>query len=856
MKVQVDVFKIILLRLGRWKATIPLVTLLLLGFGGAAQAQDTVFTYQGRVLANGTNFTGTGQFKFALITSTNIIGSQATATAILGGTSPYEYVVGYTIVSGGSGYLSPPTVTVSGPSGSGSTATALAIISGGVVTAINVINPGWGYSSTPVVTIGPPPEHIVYFTYWSNDGTGVNGSEPTAAVGVAVSNGLFTVALGDTTLANMTAIPVSLFTQPGLQLQIWFSDGVNGFALLNPLQNLTPAPYAIMANAASNLMGTLPAAQLIGTVGNSQLASNSVTVNAGTGLSGGGTVPLGGSTTLNNTGVLSVSGNADITASTVNGVVTLGDTAASANTPSSLIKRDANGNFAAGTITASLAGNATSANTANGFSGSLAGDVTGTQGATVVGSVGGQSAANVASGASAANAATSAATPGALVQRDASGSFVAANITVNGTLTGNGEGLTNLNAAHVSGTLANGQLANSSVMLNAGTGLSGGGTVPLGGSTTLNNSGVLSVSGNGDITASTVNGVVSLGDTAASANTPTTLVKRDANGNFAAGTITASLAGNAASANTANGFSGSLAGDVTGTQGATLVGGVGGQSAASVASVASAANAATSAATPGAIVQRDATGSFVAANITVSGAFTGNGAGLTSLNGSSIQAGTVGSSQLAAGAVTALNIASNTITPGQVALGFGFVPSGGIVLSATLSNAAFASAGLTPVLSPLGTSWTQVTSAAPWSTRYGRGAVALNGQMWVLGGYNGNYYLNDVWSSSDGVTWTQVTSAAPWSAREEFGAVALNGQMWVLGGSGSSNFHDVWSSSDGVTWNQATSAASWSTRYGFGALALNGQMWVLGGYNGSFFNDVWCSQSAAMLGGFYLFQKQ
>ena len=425
-------------------------------------------------------------------------------------------------------------------------------------------------------------------------------------------------------------------------------------------------PYAIMANAASNLMGTLPAAQLIGTVGNSQLASNSVTVNAGTGLSGGGTVPLGGSTTLNNTGVLSVSGNADITASTVNGVVTLGDTAASANTPSSLIKRDANGNFAAGTITASLAGNATSANTANGFSGSLAGDVTGTQGATVVGSVGGQSAANVASGASAANAATSAATPGALVQRDASGSFVAANITVNGTLTGNGEGLTNLNAAHVSGTLANGQLANSSVMLNAGTGLSGGGTVPLGGSTTLNNSGVLSVSGNGDITASTVNGVVSLGDTAASANTPTTLVKRDANGNFAAGTITASLAGNAASANTANGFSGSLAGDVTGTQGATLVGGVGGQSAASVASVASAANAATSAATPGAIVQRDATGSFVAANITVSGAFTGNGAGLTNLTGVVLAPGSITADKLAPGAVTSNALAVGAIVDADI----------------------------------------------------------------------------------------------------------------------------------------------------------------------------------------------
>ena len=70
-----------------------------------------------------------------------------------------------------------------------------------------------------------------------------------------------------------------------------------------------------------------------------------------------------------------------------------------------------------------------SAGTAADFSGSLAGDVTGTQGATVVNSVGGQTAANVAGGASAANAATSGNTAGAIVKRDASGNFSAGTIT-------------------------------------------------------------------------------------------------------------------------------------------------------------------------------------------------------------------------------------------------------------------------------------------------------------------------------------------------------------------------------------------------------------------------------------------
>jgi len=41
-------------------------------------------------------------------------------------------------------------------------------------------------------------------TYWSNDGTSSGGGEPTAAVPFPVSNGLFTVLLGDTSLEGMT----------------------------------------------------------------------------------------------------------------------------------------------------------------------------------------------------------------------------------------------------------------------------------------------------------------------------------------------------------------------------------------------------------------------------------------------------------------------------------------------------------------------------------------------------------------------------------------------------------------------------------------------------------------------------
>jgi hypothetical protein len=209
-------------------------------------AQSTVFTYQGRVVDNGTNFTGTGQFEFALVTSTNTsMQATATANAPSGG-----FITGYTLTGGGNGYASAPTVTITGGGGSGATATAT--VSGGMVTAINPGSAGSGYTSTPTVILSAAPTNIAYTTYWSNDGTSVNGGEPAVAVNVMVNSGLFTVVLGDATIAGMSVIPTTLFQQQNLQLRIWFNDGTHGFAALDPAQNLTPTPYA---TTASQLLG-------------------------------------------------------------------------------------------------------------------------------------------------------------------------------------------------------------------------------------------------------------------------------------------------------------------------------------------------------------------------------------------------------------------------------------------------------------------------------------------------------------------------------------------------------------------------------------------------------------------------
>lgn len=240
-------------------------------------------------------------------------------------------------------------------------------------------------------------------TYWSNDGSSTAGSEPGNAISIPVSKGLYAVLLGDATLPHMSIVPATVFTHGDVHLRVWFSDGVNGFQQLTPDRRIAAVGYAMMADSVSDgaittakitdgavtseklAAGVVQTANLAtGAVGNAQLANSVVTINAGTGLGGGGLVSLGGAVSLSNAGVLSLTGGGGITVDAATGAITLGSSATSAGTAGAIVARDANGGFTAGTITGTLNGNAATATTATDFTGMLAGDVTGTQAATTI----------------------------------------------------------------------------------------------------------------------------------------------------------------------------------------------------------------------------------------------------------------------------------------------------------------------------------------------------------------------------------------------------------------------------------------------------------------------------------------
>jgi hypothetical protein len=105
------------------------------------------------------------------------VGATATVNTIAG------FVIGATITNGGSGYTSPPAVTIIG---NGSGATATAVLTEGVITGITITSAGSGYTGTPTITIAPP---VIPFRvdYSSGTITATYSAAPTAGLAITAS---------------------------------------------------------------------------------------------------------------------------------------------------------------------------------------------------------------------------------------------------------------------------------------------------------------------------------------------------------------------------------------------------------------------------------------------------------------------------------------------------------------------------------------------------------------------------------------------------------------------------------------------------------------------------------------------
>lgn len=138
-----------------------------------------------------------------------------------------------------------------------------------------------------------------------------------------------------------------------------------------------------------------------------------------------------------------------------------------------------------------------------------------------------------------------------------------------------------------------------------------------------------------------------------------------------------------------------------------------------------------------------------------------------------------------------------------------------------------------------GATWSVLTASPAFPARCRHTSVSFNGRIYVIGGYDGTFLLDDVWSSADGNSWTQDTGTAAFGPRSNHQSCVYDGKMWVVGGFAGAERKDVWYSTNGSTWVAANMTPPFMERsaisHKYGLAALGTAMYVLGP------DDVWKS---------------
>jgi hypothetical protein len=120
-------------------------------------------------IATGATVTAAGS-GYVQATTTVTSSNSSTWTAVVGG------AISLTLGTGGSGYTIPPVVLISAPPSPGLQATAVATVSGGIVTGFTIVNAGAGYTTAPTVLIVANP-------YDPNYGSIVNATATASLTG-------------------------------------------------------------------------------------------------------------------------------------------------------------------------------------------------------------------------------------------------------------------------------------------------------------------------------------------------------------------------------------------------------------------------------------------------------------------------------------------------------------------------------------------------------------------------------------------------------------------------------------------------------------------------------------------------
>jgi hypothetical protein len=147
-----------------------------------------------------------------------------------------------------------------------------------------------------------------------------------------------------------------------------------------------------------------------------------------------------------------------------------------------------------------------------------------------------------------------------------------------------------------------------------------------------------------------------------------------------------------------------------------------------------------------------------------------------------------------------------------------------------------------------GKSWETVAEKSNLPERIFYGGAVFKDKIWLVGGYDGKRYYNDVWNSADGVNWTRAAEKTAWTPRRT-GVFVFKDKLWIFGGGvidgektdNPNSGREVWTSADGIEWKQEKINAPRSL--GGTPVVFDGKLWMVGANrnNGDFGSAVFVS---------------
>lgn len=130
--------------------------------------------------------------------------------------------------------------------------------------------------------------------------------------------------------------------------------------------------------------------------------------------------------------------------------------------------------------------------------------------------------------------------------------------------------------------------------------------------------------------------------------------------------------------------------------------------------------------------------------------------------------------------------------------------------------------------------WETVAEKSNLPERVFYGAAVFNHKIWLIGGWDGKKYYNDVWNSADGVNWTKAAEKTDWSPRTLSKIIVFKNRLWIIGGGvidgektdNPNSEKEIWSSADGISWTQSKTNAS--NQIAGTPIVFDNKLWLVG----------------------------